>query len=83
MSSDRSHDTPSKPHDPKRKIPPLVWIVAAIFVGWIVIFLVQRDGAVESPSGGTHPTAAQGEAISPATPATPAAPGTPATTNAN
>lgn len=81
MSS--SHDSPSKPHYPKRKIPPLVWIVAAIFVGWLAIFLVQRDGVVESPSGGTHPTSAQGDAVSPATPATPEAPGTPATTSAH
>lgn len=82
MSSDRPHDSPSKPHHPKRKIPPLVWIVAAIFVGWLAIFLVQREGEVVSPSGGTHPTSAQSDAVSPATPATPEAPGTPATSNA-
>lgn len=74
MSSDQSHDSPSKPS--KRRIPPLVWIVVAIFVGWLVIFLVQRQGQVETPAGGTHPAAAQSDAVSPATPA---APGTPAT----
>jgi hypothetical protein len=78
MSSDQPHDSHSKPHGAKRKIPPLVWIVAAVFVGWLAIFLVQREGQVESPSGGTHPVAAQTDAVSPATPATPDAPGTPA-----
>ncbi|MFC3079478.1 hypothetical protein ACFODL_15370 [Phenylobacterium terrae] len=81
MSSDRPHDSPSKPHYPKRKIPPLVWIIVAIFVGWAVIFFVQREGAVETPSGGTHPTAEQAPAVAPATPVTPAAPGTPQTAN--
>lgn len=82
MTTDHPQD-PSKPHPPKRKIPPLVWILVAIMVGWLVIFLVQREGVVESPSGGTHPVAEPREAISPATPATPEAPGTPATSNAD
>jgi len=81
MSTEPTHDT-SASRPAKRKIPPLVWIVAAIFVGWLAIFLVQRDGVVESPSGGTHPAAAEGEAINPATPATPETPGTPQTSTA-
>lgn len=83
MNSDSPHDTSPQPRQAKRKIPPLVWILVAIFVGWIVIILVQRDGVVESPSGGTHPAAAQDEAIMPAAPATPSAPGTSQTSNVN
>lgn len=81
MSSDRSGDTPTEARSAKKKIPLLVWIIAAIFVAWLVIFFAQRSGQAVSPQGGTHPTSAQGDAVAPATPATPAAPGTPQTSN--
>lgn len=75
MSTDRSHE-----HQPaKRKIPPLVWIIVAIFVAWAVIAFMQNRGETSSTGEVTHPVSAQGDAVMPAAPATPAAPGTPAT----
>jgi hypothetical protein len=61
-----------------RKIPPLVWIVIAILVGWLVIALIQRGGTHTTPHGGTMPEAAEGPAIMPAAPARSGAPATPA-----
>ena len=77
MSTDRPSQTSDGPSSGKKKIPMLVWIVAAIFVGWAAVFFLQRSGEEVSPQGGTHPTSAQGEVVAPAAPATPIAPGTP------
>lgn len=61
-----------------RRIPPLVWIVVALLAGWLVVMLVQRNGAHETPSGGTTPVQAEGASVMPAAPATGDAPATPA-----
>ncbi len=60
-----------------RKIPPLVWIVVAMFVGWFVIAMLQRGGSDVTPQGGTHPQQAEGTSIMPAAPGSPTAPATP------
>jgi hypothetical protein len=75
MSTDRT--PPPENRTRKRGVPPLVWVVAAIFVAWAAVFFIQRDDEMVSPQGGTHPTSAQGDAVMPAAPATSAAPATP------
>lgn len=76
MSDPRPSDTGQKAKG-GRKIPPLVWIVLAILVAWLVIALLQRGGTHVTPQGGTMPQATQGEAVMP--PAAPSgnAPATP------
>jgi hypothetical protein len=71
--------TPSTSSDRKaaRKIPPLVWIVALIFVGWLVVAMLQRGGTHVTPQGGTMPQQAEGPSVMPAQPAAPGAPATP------
>lgn len=77
MSDQRTtHGAPER--KPGRKIPPLVWIVVAMFVGWFVVAMLQRGGTHTTPQGGTHPMQAEGTSVMPAAPATPTAPGTPA-----
>jgi len=67
--------------DPKtrggRRIPPLVWIIVAVLIGWLVIAFLQRGGTHVTPQGGTTPQATQGEAVIPPAPATGDAPATP------
>lgn len=60
-----------------RRIPPLVWIVLALLVGWLVVAMVQRGGTDRTPGGGSHPTAEQGTSVMPPAPATGSAPATP------
>lgn len=36
----------------RKRIPPLVYIIAAILVAWGVIAVVQSRGAYQPPSGG-------------------------------
>jgi hypothetical protein len=67
-------------HHAKKRIPPLVWIVVAILVAWLVIALVQRGGTHVTPQGGTMPQQAEGTSVVPAAPAGPGAPATPAGT---
>lgn len=64
---------------PKRKggIPPLVWIVLALLVAWLVIAMVQRGGTDRTPGGGTTPMAEQGPSVMPPAPAQGDAPATP------
>ena len=76
MSDPRSTATEPKPRD-NRRIPPLVWIVVAILVGWFVVAMLQRGGTHETPQGGTAPQAAQGETVMPPAPPSGAAPATP------
>lgn len=63
---------------PSRRIPPLVWIVLALLVGWFVVAMLQRGGIHTTPDGGTMPMADQGPSIMPAAPASGSAPATPA-----
>lgn len=74
MSDPRATDTGAKA---KRKIPPLVWIVVAILIGWFVVAMLQRGGTHVTPQGGTMPQAVQNEAVMPPAPATGNAPATP------
>lgn len=61
----------------KSRIPPLVWIVVALLVGWLVVAVAQRGGTDTTPQGGTTPMAAEGPSIMPPASATPEAPATP------
>lgn len=61
-----------------RKIPPLVWIVLALLVAWLVVALVQWGGTHRTPQGGETPMQAEGPSVMPAAPPSGAAPGTPA-----
>jgi hypothetical protein len=61
-----------------RGIPPLVWIVLALLVAWLVIALMQRQGSDRTPQGGSHPAQAEGTSVMPATPPSGTTPGTPA-----
>lgn len=73
-------ERPTHAADPgrkSRKIPPLVWIVLAGLVAWLVIALVQRAGADRTPQGGSTPAQAEGTSVMPAAPATGSAPATP------
>jgi len=60
-----------------RRIPPLVWIVLALLVGWLVVAMVQRGGTHRTPGGGTAPMAEQAPSTIPPAPASGAAPATP------
>lgn len=76
MSDPRS----PQPEPPARrgpKIPPLVWIVIAILVGWLAVAMLQRGGTHVTPQGGTAPQAREGEAVMPPAPPTGNAPATP------
>ncbi len=35
---------------PSRRIPPLVWIIVAILVGWGVVALIQNNGTTRTPN---------------------------------
>lgn len=70
----------ASPEGRNRRIPPLVWIVLALLVAWLVIALIQRGGVDRSPHGGTAPREAESTGIMPATPAQGSAPATPAGT---
>jgi hypothetical protein len=72
----QTHQTPSAP-EKRRRIPPLVWIVLAIFVGWLVVALLQRDHDNVTPQGDDVPASVQGPSVMPATPPTGSAPATP------
>lgn len=70
-----------EPQRPTRNVPPLVWIIAAIFLGWAAIAIVQHAGSNTTPQGGETPRAeAQGPTVMPAAPATADAPATPQNT---
>lgn len=60
-----------------RRIPPLVWIVLALLVGWLIVAMVQRGGTHRTPDGGTMPMAEQGPSVMPPAPASGTAPATP------
>ncbi|WP_309092462.1 hypothetical protein [Phenylobacterium sp.] len=60
-----------------RRIPPLVWIVLALLVGWLVVAMIQRGGTDRTPGGGSHPTAEQGPSVMPPAPASGTTPATP------
>jgi hypothetical protein len=66
-----------EPRKATRNIPPLVWIVVAILIGWLVVAMMQRGGTHRTPQGGTMPTQEQGTSYMP--PAAPSgdAPATP------
>jgi hypothetical protein len=70
----------ASPDNPRKKggVPPLVWIVLVLLVGWFAVMMMQRKGADESPQGGTHPVQAEGPSVMPAAPANGSAPATPA-----
>jgi hypothetical protein len=71
-------DPHSSPAKPTRRIPPLVWIVVAALVGWLVVVMFQRGGTHRTPDGGEMPMAEQGPSVMPPAPAegtTPATPG--------
>lgn len=72
-----SENSPREPPRTRRNIPPLVWIVLLILVGWLVIALLQRGGYDRTPQGGTAPRQAEGPAYMPPAPATGSAPATP------
>ncbi|WP_374468675.1 hypothetical protein [Phenylobacterium sp.] len=74
------HRTEAAPKKASRRIPPLVWIVLALLVGWLVVALMQRQGSDRTPQGGAHPAQAEGTSIMPAAPAQGDAPATPAGT---
>jgi hypothetical protein len=63
---------------PSRRIPPLVWIVLALLLVWLVVAVMQRGGSNRTPSGGSVPSAAEGPSYMPASPAHGSAPATPA-----
>jgi hypothetical protein len=74
MTDQRSETAPKKA---TRRIPPLVWIVLALLVGWLVVALLQRGGIDNTPQGGSHPMQAEGTSVMPAAPAQGDAPATP------
>jgi hypothetical protein len=81
--TDPKTSEPTSPRDARpagrtRNIPPLVWIVLALLVLWLVVALVQRGGSNRTPSGGTMPSQAEGPSYMPAAPANGSAPATPA-----
>lgn len=68
---------PASPQKTSRRIPPLVWIVLALLVGWLVVAMLQRGGTDRTPGGGTLPEAAQGPSVMPPAPASGTTPATP------
>ena len=67
----------TEPRKATRNIPPLVWIVLAILVGWFVVAMMQRGGEDRTPQGGSTPAAAEGPSYMPPTAPTGDAPATP------
>jgi hypothetical protein len=65
----------AEPKKARGGIPPLVWILVALLVGWFVVMMVQRSGR---PQGTDHPAQAEGASVMPAAPASGDAPATPA-----
>jgi len=76
--TDQSPRSETPPARRRGGIPPLVWIVVALLVGWLVVAMVQRGGTEHTPGGGTHPMQAEGASVMPAAPASGDAPATPA-----
>lgn len=76
MSDTRTTQT-STDRKAARRIPPLVWIVVALLLAWLVAALLQRGGTHVTPQGGTMPQGNERTAIMPAAPAGPGAPATP------
>ena len=70
-------DHQTSPSKPARRIPPLVWIVLAALVAWVVLMMVQRGGTHRTPDGGEMPMAGQGSSVMPPAPADGATPATP------
>lgn len=72
-------DQGARPNDGKRKgrIPPLVWIILALLVGWFVVAMAQRGGSDATPQGGAMPEQEQGPSVMPPAPASGDAPATP------
>ena len=68
---------PASPQKSSRRIPPLVWIVLALLIGWLVVAMIQRGGTDRTPGGGTHPMAEQGPSVMPPAPASGTTPATP------
>lgn len=81
--TDRPTETAASERKPSRKIPPLVWIVVALLVAWLVVALMQRGGTHVTPQGGTMPQAQEGTSYMPPAPASPGAPATPGGTAPN
>ena len=67
--ADRDPTVPPRDAPPRggaaKKIPPLVWIVLALLVVMAIWGAVQYGGSHETPSGGSTPQAAQGDAVMP------------------
>jgi hypothetical protein len=64
--TDRRTDADA-PRKASRRIPPLVWIVLALLVGWLVAMMVQRERTDALPEGGADQApAATATATSPA-----------------
>lgn len=68
---------PASPQKTSRRIPPLVWIVLALLVGWLVVAMLQRGGTDRTPGGGTTPMAEQGPSVMPPAPGSGTTPATP------
>jgi hypothetical protein len=68
----------ASPEGRNRRIPPLVWIVLLLLIGWFVVAMLQFGGTDRSPHGGTVPRAAESTGYMPATPPQGSAPATPA-----
>ncbi len=62
----------------RRRVPPLVWLVAALLVVIVVITVRHWNGTYHSPTGGTAPMVANGHTVMPANPGRNGAPATPA-----
>jgi cytoskeletal protein RodZ len=48
--TDSPSPNPGSAPRPSRRIPPLVWIILAILVGWGVVLLVQNNGTTRTPN---------------------------------
>ena len=70
----------ASPEGRNRRIPPLVWIILAVVVAWLIGIAVWRQGVDRTPHGGTMPRASQPTSYMPATPPQGSAPATPAGT---
>ena len=68
---------PSSTEARRRRIPPLVWIIVAMVVAWLVYAYAMRGGTHVTPQGGTMPQAKPETSYMPPVPATKEAPGTP------
>jgi hypothetical protein len=67
----------SEPRKATRNIPPLVWIILALLVAWLVVAVAQRGGTHHTPQGGSMPQEKSGAVTMPAAPANGGAPATP------